>query len=428
MENKQDLKIWFNTAEPSGDLQAASLLQALKKLRPITAYGMGGSALAAAGQTNILSSNELAVMGFSEIISVIPKVWRILRQIKAQLINLRPDLVILVDAPEFNFRVAKIAKSLGIPVYYFIPPKIWAWRTGRIKFMRRYIAKIFCILPFEVDFYAKHGVKAYYVGNPLLDSLTNLTENFKPNSSLQLNGSSLTNSDLSDSSSNLSDSSSDLSDSNLNDSNLTKIPSEATVSPPAPHNQPTYIGLLPGSRRKEVMALLPIFCQSALILQQENPHAKFYCFRADNLNQAWLQSFIPAELEIQFIDSSAKYSAMRQCSAVLAASGTVILELGLLGVPTVVTYKVSKLTAWIGTKLIKLKYFSLPNLILQNPLFPEFLQEQVNAPHLAQQVLQLIHTKPQIWQDQFAKLRELCHSPSHLGAADFAAQKILEDL
>ena len=162
--------IWINAGELSGDMQAAALLTALREREPeLAAIGMGGPNLARAGQKNLFRVESLSVMGIMEVLTALPRALHMLSRIKKEMARLRPDAVVLVDAPEFNFRVAKIAHGLGIPVYYFIPPKIWAWRTGRVRFLQRYVKRLFCILPFEPAFYAKHGVQVDYIGNPLVD-------------------------------------------------------------------------------------------------------------------------------------------------------------------------------------------------------------------------------------------------------------------
>lgn len=156
--------IWINAGELSGDMQAAALLTALREREPeLAAIGMGGPNLARAGQKNLFRVESLSVMGIMEVLTALPRALHMLSRIKKEMARLRPDAVVLVDAPEFNFRVAKIAHGLGIPVYYFIPPKIWAWRTGRVRFLQRYVKRLFCILPFEPAFYAKHGVQVDYI-------------------------------------------------------------------------------------------------------------------------------------------------------------------------------------------------------------------------------------------------------------------------
>ena len=162
------MKLWISAGELSGDIQGAELLRALRReseargLR-LDAAGMGGVNLERAGQRNMLRIEELSVMGVVEVLSSLPRIPGMLKRVRHALAKERPDAVLLVDAPEFNFRVAKIARELNIPVYYFIPPKVWAWRTGRVAFLKKHVRRIFSILPFELDFYRSHGMAVEYV-------------------------------------------------------------------------------------------------------------------------------------------------------------------------------------------------------------------------------------------------------------------------
>lgn len=162
--------LWINAGELSGDMQAGAPCGSCAASGRIwKAVGMGGPHLAAAGQHNLFTVDALSVMGIAEVFTALPRALRLLAGIRAALRRLRPRAVLLVDAPEFNFRVAAAASGLGIPVYYFIPPKVWAWRTGRVAFLRRHVRRLFCILPFEPAFYRAHGLDVEYVGNPLVD-------------------------------------------------------------------------------------------------------------------------------------------------------------------------------------------------------------------------------------------------------------------
>ena len=162
--------LFISCAEPSGDLQAAELLRNLKIHRPdLTCSSLAGPGLRALGAAQLHDIKEMSVMGATEVLSALPRILRILRDVARHLEKERPAAVILVDAPDFNFRVAKIAHKLNIPAYYYISPKIWAWRTGRALFLKKYTRKIISILPFETDFYAQFGMDIDYVGNPLVD-------------------------------------------------------------------------------------------------------------------------------------------------------------------------------------------------------------------------------------------------------------------
>ncbi len=374
MNNKsQNFKLWVNVGELSGDMQAASLIKALKKDWPsLDLCGMGGPHLAECGQRNIIDIDKLSVMGIFEVVSVIPKFFAILKDIEKKLKEERPQAILLVDAPELSFRVAKIAHKLDIPVYYFIPPKVWAWRCGRVHFLQKYVKKLLCILPFEKDFYKKHGLEAEYVGNPLVD-LVNY-ENIKDIEPIK-----------------------------------------------------GRIGLMPGSRKKEVEKLLPLFAEVAAIMHKERPSLEFHCLQAQSIEKEtllklWAARFpdgraLPLHI---YDDEQDRYAFMRSCQCMLAASGTATLETALAGVPTLVAYKMTGLPSWLLRRVIQVPYAALPNIILQKELFPEFLQEKADS--------QLMAGHLKVWLADDTKLdpiyagmntvRELCGEP---GAATKAA-------
>lgn len=365
--------IWINAGELSGDMQAAALLTALREQEPdLVAVGMGGPNLVRAGQRTLLRVEELSVMGIAEIFTVIPKALHMLRRIRKELEKLRPEAVILVDAPEFNFRVAKIAYSLGIPVYYFIPPKVWAWRTSRVRFLKKYVRRLFCILPFETAFYAQHDMAVTYAGNPLVD--------------------------------------------------MVDWPSIAGLSP-----IPGRIGLMPGSRRKEVETLMPVFASTARLLLQQGRAVTFHCLRAPNMSEAQLRTLWPADIPIVFEVPENRYSTMRSCLCILAASGTATLETALAGVPTLVAYRVSPLSAQVGRWLIRVPWVSLPNLILEREVFPEFIQEKATGQDIAQNL--------SLWLDEPSRLdairvtlEEVRHRCGPPGSASRAAELVLAAL
>ncbi len=321
--------LWISTGEVSGDLQAGALLSALLAADPgIRAIGMGGEQLALAGQNNLFRIEELSVMGLVETISSLPRILNLLKRIRRSMEENRPDAVLLVDAPEFNFRIAKIACRLGIPVYYFIPPKVWAWRTGRVEFLQKYVRRIFSILPFEEDFYRRHGMEVEYVGNPLVDMV-----------------------------------------------DYGRISSVLPV--------PGRIGLMPGSRRKEIESLMPAFSEAAGRVLRKYPSAEFHCIRSSNFAEDELRSLWKSDAPLFMEENSDRYRFMRTCSFILAASGTAVLETGLAGVPTIVAYRVSPLTYAIARHFVKIPWVSLPNLILNREIFPEHLQEKASAEVLA---------------------------------------------
>ena len=365
--------IWINAGELSGDMQGAALLQALQALHPgLQSCGMGGPNLARAGQRNLLRVEELSVMGIAEVLTAVPRAMRLLGRIREELARQRPDAVVLVDAPEFNFRVARIAHALGIPVYYFIPPKVWAWRTGRVAFLKRYIRRMFCILPVDADFYARHGISVDYVGNPLVD--------------------------------------------------MVDWPRLQQFSP-----IPGCIGLMPGSRRKEVENLLPAFGETARKLLRQGRDVTFCCLRAPNMSEKYLREFWPSDVPLSFTDPDRRYLTMRTCECILAASGTAVLETALAGIPTIVTYRVSPFSALVARLLVKIPWVSLPNLIMNREIFPELLQENAVPDRMAAQLA--------LWLDDPERLAAVCSDLEELrrrcgepGSAGRAARRLLEDM
>ncbi len=366
------MKVWINAGELSGDLQSAELLKALRRRSPeIEAVGMGGPALAAAGMRCLLRSESLSVMGVAEVFALIPRAIFMLRSIKRQMAAEKPDAVIVTDAPDFNFFVVRIARRLGIPVYYFIPPKIWAHRTGRINFLKKNVRRIFAILPFEEEFYASRGARAEYYGNPLVDAVD-------PDALLSV----------------------------------------ATV--------PSRIGIMPGSRKKEVEKLLPVFAEMAGLLLEKHPGLKFVIFRSPNFTEDYLRRFWNGSIPASFQNPEGRYAAMASCECIAAASGTATLETALAGVPTLVAYKLSPLSYRIGLKVVKVKWISLTNLILNRTAFPEYIQHEADPYRMAWRML--------TWLDDpeaMAKVRSDCSECRRLcgnkGSADRVAARILED-
>lgn len=367
--------LWINAGEISGDLQGGSVLAALREFvseNELRVVGMGGDCLARAGQQNLLRVEELSVMGIAEVFSALPRILGMLRRIRREMERIRPDAVLLIDAPDFNFRVAKIARRLGIPVYYFIPPKVWAWRTGRVKFLREHVQRIFSILPFEVPFYRSHGMDVTYVGNPLVD--------------------------------------------------IVDYDSLSSIEPE--HHR---IGLMPGSRRKEVESLLPAFAGAARRLLRKYPDLKFHCIRSSNFTEEYLRGLWNCEVPLIMEDGSDRYRFMRSCQCIMAASGTATLETGLAGVPTLVAYKVSPLSYWVATHFLKVKWISLTNLILNRTCFPEHIQHEADAEALYIRMDEWLASSDAFVRirQELDELRELCGRP---GSAKRTAEALWAEL
>ncbi|GAB1410754.1 lipid-A-disaccharide synthase [Desulfovibrionales bacterium] len=334
--------------------------------------GMAGPAMRAVGVQPVLRTEDLSVMGFTEVLGHLPRIMRMLDTIRTALSHERPDAVVLIDAPDFHFRVARIAHSLGIPVLYYISPKLWAWREGRVCFIRKYVQRLISILPFEVDFYARHGMHIDYVGHPLLDAV--------------------------------------------------RTPEILSTPPHA-----RRIGIVPGSRAREVSALMPIFARTATLLQARIPDLEFVLPVAPGLDVDHVRALWTAEVPLQLVASQDRYPVMRSCRAILAASGTATLETALLEVPTAVAYTFSRFSFWLGTKLVKIPYISLPNLILDHPVFPEFLQHHAQPWALAAAVEQWIFDT-QARADVLARLAALPDILGGGGAVQRAAAIVCAEL
>ena len=368
--------IWLSAGEVSGDMHGALLLEALRKRAPDLRFiGMGGPSMRAAGLEAFFRSEDLSVMGITEVVGQLPRILRMLSGIKTALAREKPSAVVVIDAPDFHFRVIRAARDLNIPVYYYISPKVWAWRQGRARFIRDNVRRLFSILPFETDFYRRFDMEIDYVGNPLVDMID--------------------------------------------------YPALRSIPP-----EPGLIGFLPGSRKREVTALLREFGGAARILRERLPHLRFACLRAPGMDKSLLLSLWPEDVPVDLIEPDGRWAFMRRCEMLIAASGTVTLESAILGVPTIATYKVSPLSYAVGRLLVRVPFFSLPNLILGREVFPELLQKQCDAAPLADTALGWL--LPRSGDQPFERVRrdldEVRRRLGEPGAAGRAAEIILRDV
>jgi len=341
-------KVMIIAGEASGDLHGARLVQAMRQQEPwLVFYGMGSRELAAAGVELLFDASKIAVVGLIEVLTHLSDIVTAQKILKKRMRDDRPDLLILIDFPDFNLMLAKKAKKLGIPVFYYISPQVWAWRTGRVKTIGRLVDTIGVILPFEEAFYRSRGVAAQYVGHPLLDSVKVTTDR---DSFCRKHG----------------------------------------INP-----EHKLIGLLPGSRRKEISALLPDFLAAAKRLLGKYDHEFVFLLPVaatvseEDLWNNGLEAY-SGQINIHLIREN-RYDMMAACDAVVAASGTVTLELAILGIPMVVVYKVSPHTYFIGRLLVRhMQFFSLVNLIAERLVVPELLQDEVNPCKIEAELVRLL--------------------------------------
>lgn len=364
------MKFYLIAGEASGDLHAANLIKALKKKHPEAEFRCwGGDLMAAAGATLVKHYRELAFMGFAEVIMNLRTILRNLRLCKSDIAAYQPDAVIFVDYPGFNLQLAPYVKSLGIKSIYYISPQLWAWKAGRVKIIRSNIDQMLCILPFEPAWYAQHGVTAHYVGHPLLDALADYS--FNPNF-LQAN-------------------------------QLDERP---------------IIALLPGSRKQEIAVKLPIMLEATR--QWQKNHQLVVAGapgQAASLYTPYLKPF-----QAKLI-SGQTYDLLKNAAAAVVTSGTATLETALLGTAEVVVYRGSPISYQIGKRLVKVKYISLVNLILDRPLLTELIQDDCNPTQIAAALGALLEKdKKEAIQQEYNHLRTVLGSA---GASEKAAEKIL---
>ena len=346
-QNKQRPEVMIVAGEASGDLHGAHLVRAMLALEPRLRFcGMGGRELRAAGVELLADAAKLAVVGAVEVLGHLGDILRARRALIDRMRARRPSLLILIDYPDFNLLLARKAKKLGIPVFYYISPQLWAWRSGRVHTIKRLVDRMAVILPFEPAFYARHGVEVDFVGHPLLDSVQ---PGLSPETFRAGHG----------------------------------------IEPDRP-----LVGLLPGSRRKEVAALLPSFLAAADLVAQQIPRVAFLLPQAPTISRDLLDGHGLAawqdRLDIRVITDD-RYAMMAACDAAMAASGTAVLELGVLGVPTVAAYRVSTHTYWLGRLLIRgLRFFSLINLIAEREVIPELLQNEATPERIAHETLDIL--------------------------------------
>ena len=371
--------------EASGDLHGAHLVRAMLEKRPDLHFsGMGGKELIDAGVDVLFDAKKIAVVGIAEVFSHLPDIFSAQKILKISLKEERPALLILIDFPDFNLMLAKFAKKLGIPVFYYITPQVWAWRSGRVKTIAARVDQIGVILPFEEEFFRSRGLAAKYVGHPLLDSVrcTMSREEFCDQQNIK--------------------------------------------------NGELCIGLLPGSRKKEISSLLPVLLQTAVQLQKNNESQKKMVFLiplASTISEEEIRNNGLDEygegLDVRLI-RECRYDMMAACDAAVVVSGTVTLELALLDTPMVVIYKFSKGTYRLGRLLVNkdLKNFSLVNLIAGDEVVPELLQDEV-CPERIESELTAIMFDKQKRADMSQGLELVREKMGKAGASEKAAELAL---
>lgn len=357
--------------EASGDLHGAKLAQSIKNhARDTFLFGVGGNAMQTQGVRLIVHAETLSVMGITEVLSRLPTIYRAMAIVKKALTSLKPDLLILIDFPDFNFHVAAVAKKLNLPVLYYISPQIWAWRQNRVKKIKRLVDHMAVILPFEAPFYHEHKVPVTFVGHPLLDRIPPIQYHHASTERL---------------------------------------------------NRP-IIGLLPGSRVKEVSTLLPVMLEAASILKHTLPAAQFVVSCAESMSEDLVSGLVsPYASTLDVVVTKGPVAQVFEQSRILvAASGTVTLEAALYGIPTVIVYKVSPISYWLGKRLIKVKHIGIANLIVEKEVQPELIQDDASPQNIAETITAMLGDRQRFkeLEKELLGVRDLLGGP---GASDRVA-------
>ena len=334
------------TGEASGDLHGAHLLEAIRQIDPgIQFFGMGGEALRRTGMNLLYHNQSLSVVGITEVLLKLRSIRKALRGLKQALDLEKPDLVILIDFPDFNLRLAKFASRRGIPVFYYISPQVWAWRSGRVRLIARWVKKMVVFFAFEVPIYKAAGVDVEWVGHPLLDVV-------KPTLS--------------------------------KDDALQRLgldPRKRTI------------GLLPGSREREVERLFPILLATAHLLQKEIPGLQFVIPLASSLPKTTLSPWMKKTLLPVKVVEGLTYDVMNLSELLIMSSGTATLEAAILGKPMVIIYKLSSLSYWIGRMLVHVDHIGLVNLVAGKGIAPELLQKDATPEKIAKESLRILNDR-----------------------------------
>ena len=366
--------------EASGDLHGANLVRAIKDLNPdIRVQGIGGKNMEEAGVEILIPSSDMAVVGLTEVFSRLNTIIRASLNLKSLLKKSPPDLLILIDYPDFNINLARTAKKCGVPVLYYISPQVWAWRRGRVKKITERVDRMAVILPFEEEFYLKNtkDIRVDYVGHPLMDIIPEYRDRDDIKTSLGIKEGG------------------------------------------------PVLGLLPGSRNEEIKNLLPSMIGAAEILSTRFNNIKCLLPIAPTISPDLIESMTGRSVPEVIVWDKDMYSALSICDLALVASGTATLETAIMGVPMVIAYKISPMSFWIGKKIIKVRHIGLVNLVAGEEVAPEVIQNEVSAQGLADKALKILENED-LKADMVKKLNMVKERLGGPGAAKRTAQIAME--
>ena len=329
--------------EASGDMYAARVVEEAHRVdSTVRFFGIGGDRMRAVGVDTLFDSKEMAVMGLFEVLSHFGIIARAFLKLKSLLLQTKPDLLILIDYPGFNLRLAAVAKKAGVKVLYYITPQVWAWHASRAKKIARLVDHAAVIFPFEVPFFACEGLPVTFVGHPLLEmAVARMT---KPDAQVMLG-----------------------------------------IDPAR-----KVVGLFPGSRKREIEALLPVMLDSARLLTKEITDIQYILPLASTVDRGRVDALIEASaLKVTVVEGQ-NYDVMQVCDAIIAASGTVTMEIALFGVPMVIIYKTSPLTYYIGSKLVQVEHVGICNIVAGERVVPELIQYDAESEKILAEVMPML--------------------------------------
>lgn len=329
--------------EESGDLHGSNLIDALKTVQPGVSFcGMGGKKMRRAGMRSFFDIDRMGTVGLVEIFGSLFHYVKVYRKLAAEIAGKKYDAAILIDYPTLNLMLARVCKRANCPVFYFISPQIWAWRRRRIKTIRRTVKKMFVIIPFEEPLYREAGVDVEFVGHPFIELV-------RPT-----------------------------------------LPADDALRKFGLRPGLKTVGLLPGSRKNEIDALLEVMVEAAGKIKQDIKDCQFIIPVADSIDPDSIRRRLGAnDLNIK-IATSASYDVMNCCDFLVAASGSVTLEAGLIGCPMVIVYKLNRLTYWVAKRLVEVDHIGLVNIVAGERVVPELIQDEATAQNIAFEALRIL--------------------------------------
>ena len=370
-------RLLLSCGEASGDLYAGALVESLRRREPdIDVFGLGGERFAAAGGRRIEDFHGLSVTGLTEALSVIPRSFQTMKRLERAAREQKPDALVVIDYPDFNFRLMSRVKRLGIPVIYYISPQLWAWRSGRIRQMKRFVDRVLPIFPFEPAIYERQGMDVRFVGHPLID----------------LARPAFTREEF-----------------------LTRL----KLDPSKP-----VMALLPGSRTNELTRLAPVMAHALPSIAARVPGVQFIVARAPNLNDGLFEPFGLPGVPIRIVETQTD-DVLHASDAVITASGTATVQTSLYAKPMVVLYQLSPLTYRLGIRLTKVDMYAMVNLIAGRRIVVELIQDACTPDAVANEAVRLLTDIP--YRDAMVTaLEDVRRQLGGPGASDRAAEAVLD--